>query len=292
MLSTSRISHRFASALSAASLFQTAVDYLNTSPLNYVSKEIALAPELVGLRLLEPPLIAFASADDPLFLKLREPGVIGEHFLLPTDWVPGARTVISLFFPWTDRVKAANRIDPTWPAKEWLHGRIEGIKCKEALCEVLSGLLNKHNFLSVAPLTDPRFSTQSPITDDPSKQDHYTSNWSERHVAFVAGLGTFGLQRGLITAKGAAGALGSIVTTMEFEPTQRPYTGIYEYCTRCGICATRCPVGAISLEGGKQHPPCAARLAKVRAKEHPRYGCGKCYGGPCESRIPGRNRGK
>ena len=36
------------------------------------------------------------------------------------------------------------------------------------------------------------------------------STWSERHVAYVSGLGTFGLSGGLITAKGQAVRLGSV----------------------------------------------------------------------------------
>jgi epoxyqueuosine reductase QueG len=210
--------------------------------------------------------MAFASAADPLFLKLQEPGVIGPHFRLPTDWLPGARTVISLFFPCTDRIRKANRVNPSWPAPEWLHARIEGRKCAFALCDVLE----RHNFLAVIPSIDPRFSTDSPITDDPTRQERYASNWSERHVAFVAGLRTFGLARGLITRKGMAGALGSIVTTMEFEPTKRAYREVYEYCIRCGLCAKKCPAGAISLDGGKRHPPCKEMLDKVLA-DHPPY---------------------
>ena len=74
----------------------------------------------------------------------------------------------------------------------------------------------------------------------------FTSSWSERHVAFVCGLGTFGLSKGLITEKGICGRFGSVVTTAELPRTERPYTGIYEYCIQCRACARNCPVGAIS----------------------------------------------
>ena len=88
----------------------------------------------------------------------------------------------------------------------------------------------------------------------------FTSNWSERHIAFVCGLGTFGLSRGLITKAGIAGRFASLVTDLEFEPVLREYDGLYDYCTNCGACIRRCPVNAISFEKGKAHEPCASFL--------------------------------
>lgn len=108
------------------------------------------------------------------------------------------------------------------------------------------------------PASDPRFeSVTKPDADRAEKWQgaSYTSNWSERHVAFVCGLGTFGLSKGLITEKGIAGRLGSLIVSEKFAPRTREYTDIYEYCTRCGACIRRCPAGAISLENGKEHLP-------------------------------------
>ena len=51
----------------------------------------------------------------------------------------------------------------------------------------------------------------------------YASNWSERHMAHAAGLGTFGLCDGLITAKGKAMRVGSVVARIKLPPTPRPY---------------------------------------------------------------------
>jgi epoxyqueuosine reductase QueG len=119
--------------------------------------------------------------------------------------------------------------------------------------------------------------------------ERLVSNWSERHVAFVCGLGTFGLSKGLITEKGVAGRFSSIVTDMGLSPSVRPYEGLYDYCIFCGLCARRCPANAISLDTGKAHEPCEAFLNETRALFSPRYGCGKCQSGmPCESRIPAK----
>lgn len=119
------------------------------------------------------------------------------------------------------------------------------------------------------------------------KPPHFTSNWSERHVAYVAGQGTFSLSRGLITEKGVAGRFGSIVTSLSLPADTRKYTEVDEYCNRCGACLANCPVHAISFEKGKSHEPCGAYLDETAFKFSPRYGCGKCQVDvPCECNIP------
>jgi epoxyqueuosine reductase QueG len=261
-------------------------EFVNVSPKNFVAPDLALKPELAGMRIFDEPLIGFADALDPYFAELKNPQAIGDHFMLPREWLPQARTVISFFLPFTDVVKTANRRDRDWPAYEWLHARIEGQAFIGELCRYFVDIIKAEGFSCIAPCIDPRFSTKSSVTDA-AKQGFYTSNWSERHVAHVCGLGTFGLSRGLITAKGIAGRFGSLVTDAFFAPTKRPYAGINDYCTRCGACARNCPVEAISLEKGKMHPPCSVFVDKTLSKYRPWYGCGKCQVRvPCESRIP------
>jgi epoxyqueuosine reductase QueG len=270
---------------------QTLTEYINTAVGNYVEKDIAITADLEGMRIFDEPLAGFAEAPDPYFETLKKDGVIGDHFILPGEWLSGARTVISIFFPFTGTVKSANRQDPAWPAAAWLHGRIEGQAFVFAACRYMKDFLEAEGESCVVPSLDTRFSLKSPFSGDPAQQKYYTSNWSERHIAHVCGLGTFGLSRGLITAKGVAGRFGSIVTTASFTPTGRSYRGIDDYCTRCGACARKCPAGAITLEEGKRHPPCSAFLDRTQEKHRPRYGCGKCQVAvPCENGIPPRQR--
>ena len=105
---------------------------------------------------------------------------------------------------------------------------------------------------------------------------HIASDWSERHAAYAAGLGTFGLTRALITEKGIAGRFGSLLISLKLEPDERPYTGLQDYCIRCGACIKRCPVHAISLERGKDQFLCALRVVPSKKITKPCYGCGKC----------------
>ncbi|MHC6202316.1 4Fe-4S binding protein [Breznakiellaceae bacterium SP9] len=195
--------------------------------------------------------------------------------------------MFSLFLPFSETVKAANRQDLRLPAFEWLHARIEGQKFQDELCGYIVTLLRDAGFDAVCPMIDPRFAAASPSITDKNEQGFFTSNWSERHIAYACGLGTFGLSKGLITVKGVAGRYSSVISSGVFEPDKRQYTGIYDYCTRCGACVQNCPAGAISLEHGKSHPLCSEFVESTREKYRPRYGCGKCQVKvPCESARP------
>jgi len=267
---------------------KTLKDHILSSQDNFIKKEEALRPDLEGMCIFDEPLFGYASAIDPFFAEAKKPEVIGAHFMAPDEWLPGAKTVISVFLPFTARVREANRLDMAWPALEWLHGRIEGQAFQVKICRLVEDLLKKEGFAALTPMIDNRLSSRSPLTDDKTEQGFYTTNWSERHAAFAAGLGTFGLSKGLITRKGVAGRFLSVITSAQFEPTKRSYRGPYDYCIRCYACVANCPVGAISKEKGKLHYPCSGFLDAVKAKHSPYYGCGKCQVKvPCEDNAPG-----
>jgi len=265
-------------------LIKAAESFIAHSPDNYIPAEIAISNKVVGLKIYDAPIFAFGAADDEGFGLLKNPAAIGEHFLLPTEWLPGAKTVISFFLPFSEEVRKSNRENMTWPSDGWLHGRIEGQMLVNKLCAHLKTLLTAAGYETVVPMTDERFRLVS-VGD--GREPDFTSNWSERHVAFVCGLGTFGLSAGLITKKGIAGRFGSVITKLPLTPDVKDYKELYEYCTMCGKCAKNCPVGAISKEKGKEQKPCSDFLDETKKKHDPRYGCGKCQVHvPCEFKIP------
>lgn len=240
------------------------------------------------IALFDMPLIGFASADDPLFEKYKENEIIGSVFLSPEEWIPGARTVAAFFFPFSTAVRDSNRKLPAQPSVPWLYGRIEGQQFLNAFMGRLKCQLENAGIMACVPSQDGRFKVQMESVGD---DFHADSSWSERHAAYACGLGTFGLSRGLITEKGMAGRIASIIMDAELEPDRRRYTGIYDYCIRCGVCAANCPAGAISLEHGKNNAKCNNFLNKMREQYAPRYGCGKCQVRvPCECRIPALGR--
>ena len=265
---------------------KAAVYYAQNSEENFVAKEIAISEKVIGMKIFEPPVFAFGSPDDGLFAAFREASVIGENFMPPKEWMPEAKTVISFFLPFTEEVKEGNKRGGQWPSEEWLHGRIEGQAFLNKLCTYLKKELKEAGYESVVPSLDERFKIKRDLSDPVTP---FASNWSERHAAFVCGLGTFGLSKGLITKKGMAGRFGSVITDLYLPPDKREYTGIYEYCSMCGACGKKCPVGAISIKTGKNHVVCSNFLKETSIKYKPRYGCGKCQVGvPCESRIPAK----
>jgi epoxyqueuosine reductase len=248
---------------------QAIADFLRDSPRNYVE-------ELGGLRIFDAPLVGVASSEDPLFDRLKEQDAVGPQHKSPGEWLTDAKAVISYFLPFDLAVRKANRQEGL-PAKEWLYGRIEGEALNNALRQFLVDYFSQAGYQAVSPVLDPRFTVVQ-----------RRSNWSERHVGFIAGLGTFSLNRSFITTRGSAGRLGSVVVNLDLEATPRSYVLIDENCSHCGACIPRCPPQAI-VKSGKDNAICGAYLDKVRDRYRPRYGCGKCQTGvPCEDRIPGR----
>ena len=256
-----------ANNMSLHTIMQQLNDFVLHSPDNIVN-------DLGMMRLYDQPLVAVASAEDMLWEKLKEPEVIGPHHLSPTEWLEGARSVISCFLPSTERVRSANRAQGP-PAIEWLYGRHEGGMFNDAVRRFLVDIIREAGSRAIAPALDKRFSIIQ-----------RRSNWSERHVAFIAGLGTFCLNRSLITERGSAGRLVSVVTDLALEATSRPYIEVDEYCKKCGACIRRCPPRAID-KNGKDNAICALYIEETTVRYKPRYGCGKCQTGvPCEAGKP------
>ncbi len=245
-------------------------------------------PSEGAVSLYEMPVCGFASASDELFLRFREETVIGRLFLTPEEWLPEAKTVVSLFFPFSDIVRSTNAEDRMRPSVPWVYARFEGQEYINGFMRRLQETLFEAGIRTCVPSLDPRFEI-NPVTLEGEEEDlHVDSRWSERHSAYVCGLGTFGMSRGLITDKGMAGRFASILTDAEFEPDSRDYSGVYDYCIRCGACAVNCPASAITMERGKNNLKCRRYVEAMKKLYAPRYGCGKCQVGvPCECGIPG-----
>lgn len=272
--------------ITTASLVKQLEALERADPRNFVSGARALEPSCADMRLFDGALVGVARADDALFAALEDPKAVGAHHLRPASWLPDAASVISFFLPFSEEVRHPNA-DPrkgAFPSASWMHGRIDGQAFIEAACKALLDTLEAAGAASVCPLFDERFEGVFN-----REQGRFTSNWSERHVAYVCGLGTFGLSKGLITERGMAGRFGSIVTNAQLDPTPRAYDSLYEYCSMCGACIRRCPVDAIAFEHGKADAPCCALQDEVKRVYPGFYGCGKCQVGvPCETGIPAK----
>ncbi len=266
---------------------------LERDAINFIEKDV---------NFFDAPLIGVADAKDQLFSRYKnEEQIIGSIFRQPAEWVPDAKSVISYFLPFSSELRRSNYFQGPAASVWWLHGRFRGEKINDKLRKLVVDELIKIGGKAVAPLL---------WHDDPSlrHKNYYvsletqSSNWSERHAAYAARLGTFSHQRSLISEKGCAGRYGSVITDLWFEPTKRSREDLDEYCLSkrgemCGKCIERCPSGAITPEGKDKQvcydhfiakDPCATLKNE---KERLGYGysmCGKCQlMVPCESRIPG-----
>ncbi len=252
-----------------------------------------------GERAWADPLVGFSWGGDQVWLTLKD--VVG-----PFHWTPGEifsqafpamnvtaeeLTVISWVLPQTEATKADNRQEASFPSHRWARTRTFGEEINNNLKKHVVSTLKASGYEALAPSLHADFSWQN------SDIHGFASNWSERHVAYASGLGTFGLCDGLITPVGKAMRLGSVVAHMQIPPTPRPYSSHTDYCLffssgACKKCISRCPAGAIS-EAGHDKNKC---LEYVFGKAIPHikanygfdgYSCGLCQTGvPCESGIP------
>ncbi len=274
------ITRHFAkTGLDAATLAEFLGELVRTDPRNAL-------PEGDNPPIWEAPLVGIAQADDPLFQTLKQPGVVGPIHVDAGYWLDGAKSVISFFVPVSRAVKQSYDRTSALPSLEWASSRQNGEVFVNVMRRALMRYVEKRGGRAVVPNLDPRY-----------RAVNWLPMWSERHVAFIAGLGTFGLHAGLLTEKGAAGRVGSVVTDLDLVPTERPYDGVYEYCSwmadgTCGACIKRCPVQAIHGKG-KDHSICVTNgdtNIRPAFKEWGYHSCGHCQMNlPCSDGLPRRN---
>jgi ferredoxin len=244
------------------------------------------------------PLVGFANGADPIFDQYKT--VVGPFHWTPHEIFtatfpdvavePEALTVISWILPQTAMTKRDQRAATIFPAERWARSRIFGERFNHNLRRDVATRLTAMGYPAVAPMETSQWRVED------SEEFVYASTWSERHAAYAAGLGTFGLCDGLITPKGKAMRAGSVVARIAATATARPYTDHHAYCLfyakgTCGLCIDRCPVGALS-EDGHDKVACRVHLDRTRSYVEAHYGfegygCGLCQVDiPCESGIP------
>ena len=233
------------------------------------------------------PLVGFADAHHPYIQNL--PNLISASHELPQNVLPDARTVIAYFIPFTKELAKTNKKDNPLASPEWARAYEE--------TNALFGELNAALIDFIHAKAGQAGITPKATTFD---QQKLISDWSQRHFAYAAGLGTFGLNNMLLTKHGCCGRYSTVVTNLALEP-DAPVDG--EYCLykkngTCKICVKNCPTGALTTEG-YDRVKCYA-LCQDNAKIYTQFGssymsedgtgansvgsevCGKCVtGSPC-----------
>jgi len=243
------------------------------------------------------PLIGFSNGADPLYQFYKQD--IGDFYILPHEFMghkfgkkydPVKLTVVSWILPQTEATKRDHRKESHFPSERWARSRIFGEKVNVKLRKYVVSVLDENGIDAVGPMISPLWKGAM------SMKYGLASTWSERHAAYAAGLGTFGLSDALITPKGKAMRSGSVIIDAFIPPTPRPYENHNEHCLfltegTCGKCMERCPIGAITEKG--HNKALCQKYVNMTHDYVPRhygfegYGCGLCQTGvPCESGIP------
>lgn len=139
----------------------------------------------------EPPLVRCAEARDPLFARLKEV-VVPSHYL-PEDYLPGARTVISWFIPFRKSIADGNR-DGFYCSAAWAGAYLTTNAMAAWLNERLAENIRARGGRAAIPHDTGMISRVI-----------IRSRWSQKHVAWIAGHGSFGLNNMLIFGCGLRG---------------------------------------------------------------------------------------
>jgi len=245
------------------------------------------------------PLVGTAAGNDPLFDFIKND--IGAEFYwspseafaqaFPDEQARSAQlSIISWILPQTEVTRLAHRKQKSMPSIEWSKARHFGEMVNENLRKAVVQYCRENGVNACAPTLLPQWQRNI------SQKYGFASSWSERHTAHVAGLGTFSLSDGLITAAGKAIRAGSVIVQLKLSPMVREYTSHTQWCLfytsgTCLACARRCPVGAITKEGHDK-VKCEEYIRQVTRpyveKEQLGWPVNSC--GLCQTRVPCENR--
>ncbi|MHA1271421.1 MAG: hypothetical protein ACTSPY_16630 [Candidatus Helarchaeota archaeon] len=264
-------------------------------------------------KIFSAPIIGVAKGNDPIFIKFKE--VIGPEHLTPAEmWISNGLIneielssklrIISIVFPYVKRIRDLSISQTELPADIYSIGR-------NYANEFIADILKK----SVQYFKNAGFDAMVPILSNSYNHivSPFYSNWSDRHIAFAAGLGTFSLHEGFITDLGCNVRFGSFITIAPLEITPRksdePYGNCLFYSNgTCKKCIERCPGNAISESGHdkvacfiygqkiarkmnkklkKYLKPTLRHINGVWEKHRPAVGCAFCqFGVPCMDKNP------
>ena len=250
----------------------------------------------------DKPLVRFADAGDKLFKEYKD--IIGQFHLTPHEAFDlefgegsfNGGTVISVVLPVSEAIRKSNRVKKDYASPEWALLRTFGdeVFINQLVSSTVS-YVQQQGFRALSPGRSKSFKVANTETGA-------TSNWSERHIAYVAGQGSFSLNDGFITEKGMAVRLISLVTDAVITPDKKEVKMYNENCLfcskgSCGACIKRCPVGAITKDGHDKRKCFAFVYGEDSRQRAFNYGgeykfssgCGLCQTGvPCEFKIPGK----
>jgi epoxyqueuosine reductase QueG len=230
------------------------------------------------------PVVKIISAKKVKHEWLKQ-AVAPDH-LAPADILPDAKSVICFFIPFHGSVVQSNAA-PGPASAEWALAYIKTNDLIAMINRDIEALLAENGYRA----------GKIPATHN-FDETTLVSRWSHRHIAYLAGIGAFGINNMLITEKGCCGRIGSIVTNYEYgehvPDTAHADTAPAEKCLNkinrsCGLCRKKCEAGAYPAAGFDRRA-CYAKCLE-NAELHKNLGfadvCGKCLAAlPCSLAAP------
>lgn len=232
----------------------------------------------------QEPIVGFADAGSDYIRSLKE--IVHPDHQMPQEVMEDASIIIAYFLPfekWVTESNTGELASAIW-AKSYEATNAMMARLNEHIIDVV-------HKLGYEAKTAPEAAV--------FYRDEVMSHWSFRHLAYAAGLGTFGMNNMLITDRGCSGRYNAIVTNLDVEPDQPKdeESCLFKKNGTCGACMVKCPAGALSINGFDRHK-CYEQCLK-NAAIHNSYGssygsnkevigsevCGKCIAGmPCTYR--------
>lgn len=215
------------------------------------------------------PVIKYGDVNSLLFDKLKE--LVDPMHYHPLDYLPNAAAVLSYFLPFKKEVEQSN-VNGTLISEPWALAYEHSNKMAAYINEKLCSFINELGFDACPPKDAGMINDGFP-----------RSRWSQRHVAYVCGHGTFGLNNMLISDKGCVGRYYSVITALPVE-TDRVVAEercIYKKNGGCKLCVSKCVAGALT-ETEFKRLRCLDQC-NINEEIYPLAGaCGKCVVGlPC-----------
>lgn len=215
------------------------------------------------------PIIKYGDVKSPHFDELKE--LVDSNHYHPLDYLTSATVVLSYFLPFSKSVMESN-ISGELISEPWALAYEHSNKMASYINDQLCKYINELGYDACPP------------RDAGMINDGYPrSCWSQRHVAYVCGHGTFGLNNMLISDKGCVGRYYSIITALPIEPDDvvTEERCIYKRNGGCKLCVDRCVANALTVDGFERLK--CLDQCNVNEEIYPAAGaCGKCVVGlPC-----------
>jgi len=225
------------------------------------------------------PLVEIISAENKKLETLKK--VVSSEHLTPYDILPDAKSIVSFFIPFQENIVKSNN-NGDMASEEWAMAYIKTNDLIKTINDDVEKLMEQNGYKTGKIPATHNFDDRKLI-----------SNWSHRHIAYIAGLGTFGINNMLITKNGCCGRFGSIVVNYELSEYKQDFEK-KEKCLNkinksCGMCQKKCIAKAYENKRFNRHI-CYEQCLK-NAEYHKSIGyadvCGKCLVGlPCSTKEP------